>query len=91
MFKRLFWLMLGATLGFGSSLWITRAVKRTLHRLSPPQVSESVLNTVKRTARDAKAAVAEGRDAMRQREASLRAELAQSARGARLAPAPTRA
>jgi hypothetical protein len=85
MFKRLFWLTVGATLGFGSSLWVTRTVKRTLHRLSPPQVSDSVMKSVKRTAKDLKAAVNEGRDAMQQREASLRAELATRANGARLA------
>jgi hypothetical protein len=85
MFKRLFWLMVGATLGFGSSLWVTRTVKRTLHRLSPPQVSDSLLRSVKRTAKDLKAAVNEGRDAMQQREASLRADLAGRANGARLA------
>jgi hypothetical protein len=85
MFKRLFWLTVGATLGFGSSVWITRTVKRTLHRLSPPQVSDSLLKSVKRTAKDLRAAMAEGRDAMQQREASLRADLANRANGARLA------
>jgi hypothetical protein len=84
-FKRFFWLMVGTMLGFGSSLWITRTVKRTLHRLSPPQVSDSVVKSVRRTAGDLRAAVADGREAMHQREASLRADLVARSNGARLA------
>jgi hypothetical protein len=91
MFKRLFWLLVGVALGFGASVWFTRAVKRTLRRLSPPVVGESLVKRVKRTAGDLRVAVAEGRDAMQQREASLRAELASNARGARLARSPSSA
>jgi hypothetical protein len=84
MFKRLFWLALGTMLGLGSSLWATRAAKRVLRRLSPPQVGGAVVNSMRRTAQDLRAAVVEGRHAMREREAALRAEHSTNGK----APAP---
>ena len=69
MFKRLFWLTVGAGFGFGASFWLTRVVRTTVARLSPARVSNDLTNTVK-------AAVTEGREAMRVRERELRAELA---------------
>jgi hypothetical protein len=68
-FKRLFWLTVGAGFGFGSSFWLMRVARTTMARLSPTRVSNGVTTTVR-------AAVAEGRDAMRARERELRAELA---------------
>jgi hypothetical protein len=65
MFKRLFWLTMGAGFGFGASFWVTRAVRTTMARLSPTRVSNELTSTVK-------AAVTEGRAAMRQRERELR-------------------
>jgi hypothetical protein len=70
MFKRFFWLTVGAGFGFGASFWVTRAVRTTMARLSPVRVSNELTDTVK-------AAVTEGREAMRAREQELRAELAQ--------------
>ena len=68
MFKRLFWLTMGAGFGFGASFWVTRAVRTTMARLSPTRVSNELTSTVK-------AAVTEGRAAMRQRERELRTEV----------------
>jgi hypothetical protein len=68
MFKRLFWLTMGAGFGFGASFWVTRAVRTTMARLSPTRVSNELTSTVK-------AAVIEGRAAMRQRERELRTEV----------------
>ena len=68
MFKRLLWLTVGAGFGFGASFWVTRTVRTTMARLSPTRVSNELSNTVK-------AAVTEGREAMRARERELRAEL----------------
>ena len=34
MFKRLFWLMVGAGFGFGVSFWLTRFVRQTIDRLA---------------------------------------------------------
>jgi hypothetical protein len=72
-FKRLFWLVTGASFGFGSSFWVMRAFRRTVDRYRPTAV-------VARLEGDVRAAVAEGRTAMREREAELR-----SARTARRA------
>jgi hypothetical protein len=68
MFKRLFWLTVGAGFGFGASFWVTRAVRTTVARLSPARVSNEVTSTVR-------SAVKEGREAMRQRERELRTEI----------------
>ncbi len=77
MFKRLFWLATGVGFGFGSSFWLMRAWRRTVDRYRPTRV-------VARFEGDVRAAVAEGRVAMREREAALR-----SARGGpAIAPRP---
>jgi hypothetical protein len=70
-FKRVFWLVTGASFGFGSSFWLMRAFRRTVDRYRPTAV-------VARLEGDVRAAVEEGRTAMRDREAELRA--ARSAR-----------
>lgn len=62
MFKRLFWLGVGAAAGFTGSVWIQRRVKQATDRFVPENVQ-----------RDVKAAVADGRAAMRSKEAELRA------------------
>jgi hypothetical protein len=67
-FKRLFWLTMGAGFGFGASFWVTRTVRSTVARLSPARVSNDLTSTVR-------AAVAEGRAAMVERERELRAEV----------------
>ena len=74
MFKRLFWLCTGMGFGVGSSFWVMRAVRRTVDRYRPTRV-------VARLEGDVRAAVSEGRIAMREREAALR-----SARAARSSP-----
>ena len=77
MFKRLFWLCTGVGFGFGSSFWLMRAWRRTVDRYRPTRV-------VARLEGDVRTAVAEGRVAMREREAALR-----SARGGpAIAPRP---
>jgi hypothetical protein len=70
-FKRLFWLVTGASFGFGSSFWLMRAFRRMVDRYRPTAV-------VSRLEGDVRAAVEEGRTAMKEREAALR-----SARSAR--------
>ena len=61
MFKRLFWLTVGAAAGFSGSYWIQQRVKRTVDRVAPDTLQAA-----------AKAAVVEGRIAARRREAELR-------------------
>ncbi len=75
MLKRLFWLLLGAGFGFGVSFWVSRVVKETIARYTPERVGEDIAASIKTVGADLRAAVAEGRQAMRAREAELRAEL----------------
>lgn len=75
MLKRLFWLLIGTGFGFAVSFWVTRTVKETFARYTPERVGESISTSLKGVGTDLRAAVAEGRTAMREREAALRAEL----------------
>jgi len=75
MFRRLFWLAIGIGFGFGLSFWVTRFVKRTAERYSPENMSDSLAKAVRAFGADLREAVAEGRDAMRERELELRADL----------------
>jgi hypothetical protein len=75
MFKRLFWLGIGATVGFGTSWWITRMVKQKIEQLTPTRLTEGVANKARSMGGDVRAAVAEGRQAMHEQEGILRAQL----------------
>ncbi len=75
MFKRLFWLTVGAGFGFGASFWVTRAVRQTVQRYAPKRVSSDLAVALQGFGADVRAAVAEGRVAMRERESQLRAQL----------------
>jgi hypothetical protein len=78
MFRRLFWLVIGAGFGFGASFWMMRFVRETMARYSPERVSGDLAGAVRQLGSDIRAAAAEGREAMAEREAELRAELARS-------------
>lgn len=75
MFRRLIWLSVGLAIGFGSSLWVMRFVRTTIERYSPERVSTDLAGAAQRFRADLRAAVADGREAMRAREAELRAQL----------------
>jgi hypothetical protein len=75
MFKRLLWLMIGAGFGFGVSFWIVRTVRQVVERYTPERVSNDLAGAVRDLGKDLRAAVAEGREAMREREVELRAQL----------------
>ena len=75
MFKRLFWLLAGAGFGFGVSFWVMRFVRETMQRYTPERVSADLAGALRDLGKDLRAAVAEGRDAMREREAEIRHEL----------------
>lgn len=84
MFKRLFWLVTGASFGFGSSFWLQRSVKRSVARYRPAAIAA-------RVGQDVAAAVGEGRVAMAQREEQLRAARQRAMQeGAALSRAPVR-
>jgi hypothetical protein len=78
MFRRLFWLIVGAGFGFGVSFWITRFVRETVQRYTPERVSADLAGAIRSFGSDLRAAVAEGREAMQEREAELRAQLERS-------------
>ncbi len=75
MFRRLFWLIMGAGFGFGVSFWMMRFVRETAARYTPERVSADLTGAIKGLGTDLRAAVADGRMAMAEREAELRAEL----------------
>lgn len=75
MFRRLFWLLIGVGFGFGVSFWMTRFVRQTVERYSPERVSDDLAKAVRGLGADLRAAVREGREAMREREEELRQEL----------------
>jgi hypothetical protein len=74
-FRRLFWLMIGAGFGFGVSFWLMRWVRDTAARYAPERVSNEITSAVKGFGQDLREAVAEGRSAMREREVTLRSEV----------------
>ena len=76
MFKRLFWLTVGLTIGFGTSFWLMRTVRRTVERLSPERLTQDLVGGARTLSVELKAAFEEGRTAMREREAELRADIA---------------
>ena len=75
MFKRLFWLLMGIGFGFGVSFWLMRFVRSTVERYTPERVSADLAGALKAFGQDLRAAAADGREAMREREAELRREL----------------
>ena len=75
MFKRLFWLVVGAGFGFGVSFWLMRFVRQTVERYTPERMSSDLAGALRAFGEDLRAAVAEGREAMREREDQIRAEL----------------
>ena len=80
MFKRLFWLSVGLMAGFGSSFWLMRTVRRTVDRFTPQRLSQDAVAGARTVGAELKAALDEGRAAMRQREAELRAEVERRSR-----------
>ncbi len=81
MFKRLFWLTVGLAVGFGTSFKLMRAMRRTVDRFMPERVSQDVRNGARSLGAEVRAALDEGRTAMREREAELRAVMGRPAPG----------
>jgi len=82
-FRRLFWLVIGAGFGFGVSFWLMRFVRETAARYTPERVSADLADALKGLGSDLRAAVAEGREAMREREAELRSNVEHPAHSTR--------
>ncbi len=75
MFKRLLWLTIGLSVGFGTSYWTVRYVRRTIGRLTPERLAGNATRVARTVASDLKAAAEAGRQAMRRREAELWEEI----------------
>jgi hypothetical protein len=76
LFRRLFWLGTGASVGFGGAMWIRAKVRKAVARVMPERVAADVGSGARRAGANVRDAFAEGRSAMRAREAELRDELA---------------
>jgi hypothetical protein len=93
--KRTFWLVTGVAIGAGSSLWVERKVRRTVHEAAARLQPDALVVEVGKSARQAagsagervREAVFTGRTEMQRREEELWAELA--ARAEEPTPAPT--
>lgn len=87
--KRTFWLVTGAAIGAGSSLWVERRVRRTVQQAAARLQPDALVVEVGRSARQAagsagdrvRDAVVSGRDEMQRREEELWAELAAQGAG----------
>ncbi|MBV8949666.1 MAG: hypothetical protein JOZ99_02235 [Actinobacteria bacterium] len=75
MFKRLFWLLTGFAWGIGASWFVVRSVKRTVRRTvetyAPARLASRAGHGYRAVRVNVRAAWAEGREAMRAREAEL--------------------
>jgi hypothetical protein len=69
--KRVFWWTVGYGVGVGTSWYATRKVREAAKRYTPDGLTDRVGDRVE----DVKAAMVEGRAAMRRREMQLRASL----------------
>jgi len=67
-FKRLFWLTVGAGVGFGGSVYAQRRIRRTIEQYFPDQVARQVSTSMRTFGADVLAAAKEGKAAMRARE-----------------------
>ena len=82
--KRTFWLVTGAAIGAGSSLWAERKVRRTVRVATSRLQPDALVVEVGRTARQAagsaggrvREAMSSGREEMQRREEELWTELA---------------
>lgn len=75
MFKRLFWLAVGTGLGFGSSYFLSKLLKRQVQKYSPQRISSGLGDALKEFGSDLRVAVNEGREAMNETERTLVSEL----------------
>ncbi|MGY6502311.1 MAG: hypothetical protein ACXIVQ_15610 [Acidimicrobiales bacterium] len=75
MFKRLFWLIVGASFGFGVAFWLMRAVRETASKYTPAGIGSDLADAIRQLGSDLRAAADEGRAAMRETEDELRTTL----------------
>lgn len=79
MMKRVSWFVGGAVAGVAGAGYAKRKVKETAAQLAPVHVAKTTIAKARHRGTDIADAVREGRDAMRAKEAELRAKLSGSA------------
>lgn len=81
MLKRLRWMAMGMSVGASASVWAQRRLRLWMRSHTPPEVAARAAKrgteAAGRTAGEVRTAIAEGRQAMRQREAELRHQIDQ--------------
>lgn len=81
MLKRLRWILMGMGVGASGSVWAQRRLKMWMRSYTPPEAAARAAKrgteAAGRTAGEVRTAFAEGRQAMRQREAELRHQIDQ--------------
>lgn len=75
MFKRAFWMTTGMAVGATGAFWAKRRVEETVERYLPEQVADRAAASARTIGATVKAAATEGRQAMRDTEAELRARV----------------
>jgi hypothetical protein len=75
-FKRLRWIGMGAAVGLGAEAWARRRLRRAVERGRPSEVGALVARRARHWAGEMGDALREGREAMAEREAQLRAQVA---------------
>ena len=88
--RRLFWMGVGAVAGASGTIWAERKVRSQLDALAPDHLVVTAGNRARDAGRSVLDALAEGRDAMREREHELR-DASPGARGPRPTSAHTHA
>ena len=73
--KRAFWTLLGLGMGAAIGIGVVRWASRTAERLTPGSISERTLSAARQWRERLGDALEEGRAAMAEREAELRAQL----------------
>jgi hypothetical protein len=73
--KRLRWIAMGMGVGASASVWAQRRIKLLMRSYTPPEVAARAAKRSTERAGEVRTAFAEGRQAMRQREAELRHQL----------------
>ena len=72
MFKRLRWLLVGYILGLSTAYVVQVRARRAIQRYAPPEVRDRLEAQIESLRGDVRAALHEGRQAMRRRESELR-------------------
>lgn len=74
-FKRLFWLVMGASFGFGVAFWLMRTVRDAATKYGPAGMTDTISGAIRQLGIDLREAAAEGRAGMRETEERIRGEL----------------